>query len=71
MAEGALRELLVSWGVEVDEEPLEKLESHLESIKKGFEHVGERLMEYFAFREMKEFVMGTVEMGASKTWPIT
>src|SRR5579872_7379865 len=60
----ALQEALIKFDVDVDEKPLEEFGQHLEKIKQHVERIGERLAEYFAFRELKEFVVGTIEMGA-------
>lgn len=64
MAEGALREVIAQFGVEIDEAPLAKFEESIEHFKAGIERVGERMVEVFALHELKEFVMGTVEAGA-------
>jgi len=62
---GALRELLAHFEVEVEDEKLDKFEEHMEHFKHTLEKVGEVLVEVFAIRELKEFVAGSIEMGAT------
>jgi hypothetical protein len=60
----ALRELIATFGVEVDEKPLEHLEGSIESFKESVKGVAEVVAEAFALKELSEFVLGTVEAAA-------
>lgn len=60
----ALRELLVSFGIEVDDHELRKGHEEVSEFKETLLKFGEALGVAFGLRELKEFVGGAIEAGA-------
>ena len=59
----ALRELLVSFGISVDDRELKKGEKEVEGFIGQLKEFGKVAAEAFAIREVKEFIVGQIEAG--------
>lgn len=65
MGEGsALRELLVAFGVEVDDKPLGDLEVRIDALKEGFTSLAKAAVSFFAVDRFKEMVNETTAEAA-------
>lgn len=61
---GALREMLVSFGVHVDTKELEHFEHGLGGLLEKVKHVGHAVLGFLAVHEVEEFFLKTVESAA-------
>ena len=60
----ALRELIASFGIEVDSKELKEAGEHISDFKEMLKKTGEVLAEAFAVDQLKEFIESQIEAGA-------